>query len=303
AESLAALADLHLRTGKPNAARTCIDAIKPLQPLLAHAVAMKMRSFPKAHADLMRLEAWARQPDECAQIRSDLMFGLAAAWEAQEDYSRAFSIAVRANAAIRANLSFDPELQRQRHQRMVTVFNSPKTLPPANTGLTPIFVVGMPGAGVSWMTRMLAAHPSVARDSTTSSLSAAIDQFRNGDAPDTAAENGARARARRYPEGLNSLHKQPALDLRADLLARWRAAAGDKRYLVDGTPLHYENIGLIQMLFPKAKIIVMQRDPRAITLANFLSDYPNRHGPMAFAYDLRWIGAHIAHHLQLMEHW
>lgn len=295
ADALAVLGHWHLERGERNAARQAFKRLGELQPLRADALLMQLREFPKAHADLTRLEAWARQPDECGQVRADVLLGLAAAWEAQQDYARAFALATRANAAIRPNVKFDPELQRQRHQRLINVFTSPKSLPPARAAVTPLFIVGMPGAGVSWLTRMLAQHPKIVNDTGQSSLAAAIEAYRTG------AQTGGRAR--RYPEGLNSLDNEPVLALREQLIRRWRSHAPSGSMVLDGTPMNYENIGLIKMIFPEAKIITLQRDPRAVTLANFFTDYPNRAGDMAFAYDLPWIGAHLAHHLQLMSHW
>src|SRR5690606_33363437 len=77
----------------------------------------------------------------------------------------------------------------------------------------------------------------------------------------------------------------------------------DAKHVIDKLPHNFENIGLIKLLFPQARIISVRRDPRDIALSNYFTDYQAKHGGMGFAYDMRWIGEQLADHNLLMHHW
>jgi hypothetical protein len=73
--------------------------------------------------------------------------------------------------------------------------------------------------------------------------------------------------------------------------------------VVDKLPHNFENIGLIKLLFPRARIISVRRDPRDVAISNYFTDYAAKHSGMGFAYDLNWIGEQLADHNLLMHHW
>lgn len=74
-------------------------------------------------------------------------------------------------------------------------------------------------------------------------------------------------------------------------------------HITDKLPHNFKNIGMIKLLFPRAKIIYCRRESGAIALSNFFTDYVARHGGMGFAYDLAGIGHEIANCRRLMAHW
>jgi hypothetical protein len=79
--------------------------------------------------------------------------------------------------------------------------------------------------------------------------------------------------------------------------------APEADHVVDKLPHNFENIGLIKLLFPRARIISVRRDPRDIAVSNYFVDFAAKHGGMGFAYDLDWIGEQLADHNLLMHHW
>jgi GNAT superfamily N-acetyltransferase len=88
-----------------------------------------------------------------------------------------------------------------------------------------------------------------------------------------------------------------------NVLKELREYAPEADHVVDKLPHNFENIGLIRLLFPRAKIISVRRDPRDIAVSNFFLDYAGKHAGMGFAYDLNWIGEQLADHNLLMHHW
>ena len=88
-----------------------------------------------------------------------------------------------------------------------------------------------------------------------------------------------------------------------NVLQELKDCATEADFIVDKLPHNFENIGLIRLLFPHAKIISVRRDPRDVAISNYFIDYVARHGGMGFAYDLDWIGEQLADHNLLMHHW
>jgi hypothetical protein len=92
-----------------------------------------------------------------------------------------------------------------------------------------------------------------------------------------------------------------ALDAAAnDYLAELHALATGKTRVVDKMPGNFVHLGLVGLLFPKAKIIHCVRDPRDIGLSIFTFRFHGQHG---YAHDLADLGWTIAQQQRLMAHW
>jgi hypothetical protein len=92
-----------------------------------------------------------------------------------------------------------------------------------------------------------------------------------------------------------------ALDAAAEhYLAALHALAPDKSRVVDKMPGNYLYLGLVGLLFPRARIIHCVRDPRDIGLSIFTFRFHGHHG---YAHDLADLGWTIAQQQRLMAHW
>jgi hypothetical protein len=112
---------------------------------------------------------------------------------------------------------------------------------------------------------------------------------------------------RHYPDCVDDLSADVVAGITASLLKELRETLPDNapeiRHVVDKLPHNFENIGLIKLLFPNARIISVRRDPRDIAISNYFTDYAAKHGGMGFAYNLQWIGEQLADHNLMMHHW
>ncbi len=143
---------------------------------------------------------------------------------------------------------------------------------------SPIFIVGAPRSGTTMMRLILNAHPHIAIPPETSYFP---DIYWRSVASNATARNAAS-----WPQAVDSFMRlcearfRPTLDLRevGDTLRlgapdfgllltlpldRWAAAQGKSRW-GEKTPLHIFYADVIMRLFPAAKIVAMQRDPRAV---------------------------------------
>ena len=76
--------------------------------------------------------------------------------------------------------------------------------------------------------------------------------------------------------------------------------AGTAARFVDKTPLNLMYIGLIHKVFPKAKILYMQRNPIDTCLSCYFNDFTNG---ASFAMDLQNLAHFYQEHRKLADHW
>lgn len=143
----------------------------------------------------------------------------------------------------------------------------------------PVFIVGIPRSGSTLLESILEAHKDVSTIREDSVLAASISGLKekeillrkefsdSGSWSDTSLFdenlNGTFGHAWRYliNSGANNI-----TELMRSEAARITGATSPKR-IVDKLLTNYRNIGIIHLLFPKAAIIHIRRDPRDTTLS------------------------------------
>jgi hypothetical protein len=58
-------------------------------------------------------------------------------------------------------------------------------------------------------------------------------------------------------------------------------------FVVDKMPHNFMQLGLISLIFPKAKIIHINRDPRDTAVSNFQQNFKAKHGGLGYAFNLK----------------
>jgi len=76
--------------------------------------------------------------------------------------------------------------------------------------------------------------------------------------------------------------------------------AGEAKRITDKLLTNYFFLGLINLLFPKAKVIHTQRDPVDTCLSGFTKLFKD---DMPHSYDLVELGRYYGKYRELMEHW
>ena len=76
--------------------------------------------------------------------------------------------------------------------------------------------------------------------------------------------------------------------------------AGDAKRITDKLLTNYFFLGLINLLFPKAKVIHTQRDPVDTCLSGFTKLFKD---DMPHSYELGELGRYYGKYRELMEHW
>lgn len=279
--------------GKLDGARmACENALK-LDPGMA--AYYQLSHLNALHADDPRIPALeARAEDESAPLdaRIDAGFAVAMAFDKAGDADRAFPPLQRANALKRATFSYDIRQDEERIEKIVALFTPDffrRFAGASNSGLAPIFVLGMPRSGTTLLEQMLAGHSQVRG---------------GGELPymiDVAREIGIAWGAR--GEAAPGSDEQVADDLRraaAEYERLTQKLQGKEPRFTDKMPGNFMFIGLIHLMFPQASILHCRRDPVDTCLSNyqrlFSSDVP-------YSYDLTELGRYFRLYQRLMQHW
>ncbi len=227
--------------------------------------------------------------------RRNLHFALAKAYDDVGAFDQAFAHCRRANETEKSR--FD----RDAHERFVSAqidFFSEGFFHERPAGASgsekPVLIVGMPRSGTTLVGRILAAHPAV-------HSAGELIVFRQ------MAEQLPRLLQSRetYPRVLEGLSERTALGLSgAYIKSLSRTASSDAVRLLDDYPENFLFLGLVGLLFPRARIIHCRRDP----LDTCLSVYMRRLDPMpngdhAYGDDIEDLAFYYRQYERLMSHW
>jgi tetratricopeptide (TPR) repeat protein len=164
-----------------------------------------------------------------------------------------------------------------------------RSAPAGFDGERPIFIVGLPRSGTTLVERIVAGHRAVVAAGELGAFPLAL----------------SRHAARRAAAGPSA---SSALWLELDLEALGRAYVAEARAtgippaarFIDKFPGNYLYCGLLHRALPKARIIVLRRDPLDSCLAIYKTLF---HGTYPFSYDLDELATYYSAFRRLIDHW
>ncbi len=296
--ALQGLGSMQMQRGRIDEAIALFERIKEIDPAKGYSSLINARQFPDDVDTLARMEKAARQPSMEGRVRGGLLLQLAAAWEKNKDYNKAFALALEANESSKKLLHYDSQAHRQRCARIRHAFGKQLFEHRTDCGVDstlPVFVLGMPRSGTTLVEQILAGHSMIFGAGELGVIPQVIAGLERWE-----RHTGS---GRHYPDCVDDLSPYVTAGIANNVLKELQEYDPEAKHVVDKLPHNFENIGLIKFLFPQAKIISVRRDPRDIAISNFFTDYQAKHGGMGFAYDLTWVGEQLADHNLLMHHW
>lgn len=151
----------------------------------------------------------------------------------------------------------------------------------------PVFIVGMPRSGTSLLEQMLAGHPDVHAAGELDELGYMTHELSPGD-------------PLRWPERAAALDATSLRLLAQRYVHLWPAEIGHARRVTDKMPHNFVRLGLVHLLFPQARVIHIERDPRDVAVSIFLHHFDGHH---PYANDIEDIAHHLLFHRRCMAHW
>ncbi len=228
--------------------------------------------------------------------RSTIAFSLANILDKRKQHDEAFAYYTQANDLKREvfrlrGLAFDPaehirftdhvlETTTPEFFQRVASFGLPSELP--------VFIVGMPRSGTTLVEQILASHPKI---------------YGAGELPDVPMIGRDLGRSLRppeeYPACLPRVTAELAREAAGRHLERLAHLGGSAIRVVDKLPANFFHLGLIYMLFPKARIIHCLRDKLDICVSCFFQDFTT----LSFATRMDDIAVYYKEYERLAAHW
>lgn len=122
----------------------------------------------------------------------------------------------------------------------------------------PIFITGFPRSGTTLMGRLLHSHPELVTRDEWDGIRTAIKVMES--------------RGLTYPECIAELTKEVIREMRTQYREKMKMEGRSEKY-VDKLPLNLAHLGLILKLFPRARILIMVRNPFDACLSGFFQNF------------------------------
>lgn len=153
----------------------------------------------------------------------------------------------------------------------------------------PVFIVGMPRSGTTLTEQVLASHPQAEGLGELRDMRMIAASLGFG-SPDPLA----------FVRRVEALTADDCRELARRYMEAYARAPASARRLIDKSPHNFELLGLIALLFPKARIIHCRRDPMDSCVAAYMQNFSLSH---AYNLDLATLGTYYRHYEDLMRHW
>ncbi len=255
----------------------------------------QLKRYKQADDLVLRMQQAAERPGLAPIERELVSFGLAKVFNDLGEYEKAMDYCLAANAA--AEGFYDPksaeaylaEVRRLADQKVFADLPS--------SGLEtekPVFIIGMPRSGTTLIETMLGQHKRVRACGELPDIGNIMHTL----SPGTTRTGEIRVAA------LAAMQQASVEDLRrhgqAMLDKVHQMPGGSYGVFTDKMPPNGLHLGLIARLFPKARIIRMQRDARDCCISNLFTRLPRYYG-----YKTRqdWLGHYYNFYQSTVDAW
>jgi tetratricopeptide (TPR) repeat protein len=217
---------------------------------------------------------------------AELRFAIGKCFDDVKDFARAFQNYKRGNDLLKSIAEPYARGERERFVDDLIRAYTPKAMLEASGGgaslaKTPVFVVGMMRSGTSLVEQILASHPSV--------KGAGELPFWN----DIARDHASTIRESLFDEATRTKLAQNYISL-------IEKEQGDALHVVDKAPINADYLGMINSVFPNARIIYMRRNPIDTCLSCYFQQFSLS---LNFTMDLADLAHYYEQHARLMTHW
>lgn len=256
--------------------------------LLAYA-----RSSNKAGKENIAIELLENaldDPSVSLHNKIQMNFLLGKLYDRKGDYDHAFSRFKAGNELTPRR--FDRTVHRESVVAIIAAF-SPERIADyprsSNASRKPVFIVGMPRSGTSLVEQILSAHPDLHGAGELTHI------------PNIASSLKKITRSEKdFPDNLDRLTTGILDQLAVSYLRQVEPYARDALRITDKLPSNFRLLGLIELLFPNARVIHCTRDPRDTCLSCYFQQFKRG---QYFASNLSDTAHYYNAYLDLMRHW
>jgi tetratricopeptide (TPR) repeat protein len=166
---------------------------------------------------------------------------------------------------------------------------------------SPIFIVGFPRSGSTLLEKILDAHPDIVGTGEDSIFNGMLGEIRDGivQASLSGSVENVRSVVDTFAAKVVNATRDRWLELERNS-QREQSLLQPKRF-VDKMLTNYLNIGFIHMLFPKALILHITREPMDALFSCFKHDFPP--GNLDYTSDFESLAQIYRNYRDIMDHW
>jgi tetratricopeptide (TPR) repeat protein len=295
AESHNSLGVLHAIQGRLDEAIAAYKRALELKPDYPDALANLAQSEQYAsQSQMTELEAKLNNPEIKREGRISLHFALGKVYNDSGRYDDAFAQYAQANRLRREELTalritFNAETFVKEIDSLILTYSMElfaRSLGKGCDSEVPVFVVGMPRSGTTLVEQIIASHSRA---------------FGAGELDNLNDMTFTLAREKPgYPACIGDLKPARLEQLSQAYLVSVQALAPHAVRIVDKMPDNILHLGLVALLFPKARVIYCQRDPRDTCLSCYFQKFSNS---LAFSNDLVDCAKRYLQIQRLLAHW
>jgi tetratricopeptide (TPR) repeat protein len=280
------LAEILAKQGRFEEAIDACDRALGLNPLQvpAHLIAVRVRKCTAADRPrLVRMLSTLRAPLVGDEHRLFLHFAIGKLLDDLGEYREAMRYFDMGNQIRAQTAQFDRAAVAEAIDRLIRRFTPAFFADNAAFGLedeTPLLIVGMPRSGTTLVEQILSSHPAV-----------------------TAGEElffwANRARCRGTAEA-TSLTPQAGRDVATEYVSLLRRIGPSAARVTDKQPFNFQQLGLVHLLLPKARIIHCRRHPLDTCLSMYFTYFKGR---IPFISDKANLVFAYRQYARIMDHW
>lgn len=284
--------DAHRALGQLQAAIQSYEQAIHLKPGLAltYYSLSTLKDYQLDDVQIGLMEALYTHADTSELDQVQLSFALANAYEDLADYDKSFQYLKAGNCVRKKQLNYHIDDERKLISKIRRIFTS-ASLPSALAGagkpsIQPIFIVGMMRSGSSLVEQILASHSQVHGAGELRTVYDLVWPL---------------LKKRGDEKAKQPLSRREIKALRDGYLSALHALKVPEKIITDKMPLNFRWIGFILCAFPEAKIIQLNRDPRATCWSNYKHYFFDKGN--GYTYDLQDLAEFHKLYIDLMAFW
>ena len=261
----------------------------------AHWSLAHLRRQTAQQNHIVRLETAIKQAHDNDEAKILLHNGLAKEHEDLGHFDTAFTHMISSKHLVRSKEPYSIEEDRKLFNEIIDTFSDDISTR-SSSGVDsdqPIFVVGMPRTGTTLVERIISSHSAVHSAGELNNFGQQLSRLANTKSQQLLDLPTLREGARLDPATIGQAYLESVSPI----------AAKHTRF-VDKMPPNFLNIGFIRRSLPKARIIIIRRNPMDTCLSNFRQLFSLEHANyLRYSSDLLDTGRYFLLFDQLIRHW
>ena len=249
------------------------------------------RHFSRQKDAISLLESVLTRDTRIGLVNELLHRQLGKLYDEAGQYDQAFLHYDRSNT-LKKTYCTDPALDIRNMNEIMGIFTRDfmSRMPRAGHGSSrPVFIVGMPRSGTTLIEQILSSHSQVFGAGELTEI-----EWITHALPEMLGNTAI------YPHGCEGVTAGIADQAARRYLSLLSSLAPTALRVTDKMPMNFKHLGLIQILFPDARIIHCTRNPLDTCLSIYTHEFNEKH---AYTADLKWLGEYYRKYQEVMRHW